>query len=1022
MFSILSFGQNSAPISSNISAAALKNTNASINLVSTDLDFDDLTYTIVSNPENGTISLDGDNVTYTPNKDFLGDDSFTFKANDGTVDSEINTVFIKIFHSYKTIVSQKGETLTIQDAGSTAFNSDATIMAVGSYDGTNKNGSVNVYQFSDDSWTQLGNVISKDGVSFAVGEISLSADGTVLSVGAPTANNNTGYVQVYKFSNNSWTQLGNDIEGSSVSNWWGWTTSLSSDGNIVASGAEAFDGFKGLARVFKFDGSDWVKIGDDILGKTGDELGGMIKLSKNGKRVAVSGHGALPSPGTGLVRVFEHINNSWEQIGSDIKGIGTSGKQERFGLSTSFSADGSKITISAPYYDDSRGYLKAFEFKDNDWSQIGSTFNGSEDGNAIGAYHSISNNGRVLAYNSQGINVIYNRQKITNVAILNDDNEWVEISSVDLVGYTAMSGDGTKLAISSNNEVKLYELVNLTSNQPDVTIEIDKNSIGESETATLTATLSEVSSKDVSVNLSFSGDAIENIHYGTTYTIKASDNILDHKEISAATIAGGHGEGNANNQLNQPKDLHLDSLGNIYVVDYNNDRIMKWSPNSSRGIVVAGGNGRGSDANQLNLPWGIDVDSDGNIYVADTGNNRVVMWPPGASEGTLVAGGNGLGSALNQFSKPVDVKVDSNGMIYVSDSDNHRVMRWGRGNLATQGVVVAGGNGKWVSGNFDTNMDKLSNPIGLDLDSSGDIIVVSYDNTNPRVMRWKPGANEGSYVGYHWSSGGTYSYNGPNFLQVKEVSKNYNTFSFLNNSNLSGYYTYVADTKNNRIKIDTGLNGSVYNGITILGDNGEGSAANQLNNPNGIQVDSSGNVYVADTNNNRIQKFQLGPRIIIPAGSLTGTLDVYGKNTLLGYADLFDEENKKIIISPKEAVNAALISSSKIEVVLTDDSEPPVVSYSFSHNLIEENSLSDVNLTATLSFYSGKTVSIPFSMGGTAKPSEYNVSSNEISIPPSLLDDNIPRGYQFSNSRLGPKSASTSVSTKDLDDAFVEVI
>ena len=106
-----SFGQNNPPVSSNVSAATLKNTNASIHLVSTDLDFDDLTYTIVSNPENGTISLDGDNVTYTPNKDFLGDDSFTFKANDGTVDSEINTVFIKIFHSYKTIVSQKGETL-----------------------------------------------------------------------------------------------------------------------------------------------------------------------------------------------------------------------------------------------------------------------------------------------------------------------------------------------------------------------------------------------------------------------------------------------------------------------------------------------------------------------------------------------------------------------------------------------------------------------------------------------------------------------------------------------------------------------------------------------------------------------------------------------------------------------------------------------------------------------------------------------------------------------------------------------
>ena len=701
---IVSLGQNKPPVSSNVSAATLKNTNVSIHLVSTDLDFDDLTYIIVSNPENGTISLDGDNVTYTPNTDFLGDDSFTFKANDGTLDSEIKTVFIKVFHSYKTIVSQKGEILTKSNSSSTyndktAFNSDASIMAVSSpfEDNIDSKGSVTVYQFKDDSWSKLGEKIygDNDNDKIGQGDFSLSADGTVLAISTTNTSDRSGYVKVFKFSNDTWSQLGSNISGE-PSSYFGWAVSLSADGNIVASGAEGFDGFKGLARVFKFDGSDWVKIGDDILGKTGDELGGMVKLSKNGKRVAVSGHGALPAPGTGLVRVFEHINNSWEQIGSDIKGIGTTEKQERFGLSTSFSSDGSKITISAPYYDSSSGYLKAFEFKDNDWSQIGSTFYGSRDGNAIGGYHSISNNGRVLAYNSQGINVTYNRQKITNVAILNDDNEWFEISSVDLVGYISMSGDGTKLSISSNNEVRLYELVNLTSNQPDVKIEIDKTSIGESETATLTATLSEVSSKDVIVNLSFSGDAIENIHFGTTYTIKANDNILDPKEISAATIAGGYGEGYANNQLNQPKDLHLDSLGNIYVVDYNNDRIMKWSPDSSRGIVVAGGNGRGSDTNQLNLPWGIDVDSDGNIYVADTGNNRVVMWPPGASEGTLVAGGNGSGSALNQFSKPVDVKVDSNGMIYVSDSDNHRVMRWGRGNLATQGVVVAGGNGKWI--------------------------------------------------------------------------------------------------------------------------------------------------------------------------------------------------------------------------------------------------------------------------------------------------------------------------------------
>ena len=106
-----SFGQNNPPVSSNVSAATLKNTNASIHLVSTDLDFDDLTYTIVLNPENGTISLDGDNVTYTPNTDFIGEDLFTFKSNDGTDDSQIKTVTIKVFYKYQNIKKQFGSIL-----------------------------------------------------------------------------------------------------------------------------------------------------------------------------------------------------------------------------------------------------------------------------------------------------------------------------------------------------------------------------------------------------------------------------------------------------------------------------------------------------------------------------------------------------------------------------------------------------------------------------------------------------------------------------------------------------------------------------------------------------------------------------------------------------------------------------------------------------------------------------------------------------------------------------------------------
>ena len=91
----ISYSQ-SAPVASNVSAATVKNTNASIHLVASDADFDSLTYSIVSNPSNGTVSLSGDTVTYSPTTDYTGTDTFTFKANDVALDSSTKTVTVKV--------------------------------------------------------------------------------------------------------------------------------------------------------------------------------------------------------------------------------------------------------------------------------------------------------------------------------------------------------------------------------------------------------------------------------------------------------------------------------------------------------------------------------------------------------------------------------------------------------------------------------------------------------------------------------------------------------------------------------------------------------------------------------------------------------------------------------------------------------------------------------------------------------------------------------------------------------------
>jgi hypothetical protein len=105
---LVSFGQNIAPVASGVSSAIVKSTNATIHLVASDVDYDSLTYSIVSDASNGTTSLSGDTVTYTPTTDFVGTDSFTFKAYDGALYSTTKTVTIKVIGGYKTTQTQLG--------------------------------------------------------------------------------------------------------------------------------------------------------------------------------------------------------------------------------------------------------------------------------------------------------------------------------------------------------------------------------------------------------------------------------------------------------------------------------------------------------------------------------------------------------------------------------------------------------------------------------------------------------------------------------------------------------------------------------------------------------------------------------------------------------------------------------------------------------------------------------------------------------------------------------------------------
>ena len=187
--------------------------------------------------------------------------------------------------------------------------------------------------------------------------VSLSADGSTVAIGAPGGDdsnvegNSFGHVRIYQHDGSSWQQLGTDIEGEAAGDEYGWSVSLSADGNTIAIGAignDANGAESGHVRIYQYDGSSWQQLGTDIEGEAaGDESGGSVSLSSDGSTVAI-GAGWNDGNGTesGHVRIYQYDGSSWQQLGTDIEGEAAG---DESGYSVSLSSDASTVAIGAPF-------------------------------------------------------------------------------------------------------------------------------------------------------------------------------------------------------------------------------------------------------------------------------------------------------------------------------------------------------------------------------------------------------------------------------------------------------------------------------------------------------------------------------------------------------------------------------------------------------------------------------------------------------------------------------------------------
>jgi sugar lactone lactonase YvrE len=335
--------------------------------------------------------------------------------------------------------------------------------------------------------------------------------------------------------------------------------------------------------------------------------------------------------------------------------------------------------------------------------------------------------------------------------------------------------------------------------------------------------------------------------YGSVVTFTTSGTLA--AVAGAVTTFAGNGTGGYADgtgtaaQFNSPSGIAVDSHGNVYVSDSFNNRIRKITPagvvTTVAGTGVAGYHDGSVATAQFYGPQGLAVDASGNIFVADYGNN-VIRKITTAGVVSTVAGNttaghvDGAAVSVAEFNSPAGIAVDATGNLYVADYNNNMIRKITAAGVVSTiaGTLTAG----YINGTTNTTTGtyaSFNEPSNLVLDASGNIFVADQGNSAIReitpaavVTTIAGGPGQSSLLGY------------PAGLAL-DAHGNF----------------YIADVSGRIIELTAAkvlydLAGSPnVNGFA----DGSGTLA-QFNSPQGIGVDASGNIFVADLNNNRIRK------------------------------------------------------------------------------------------------------------------------------------------------------------------------
>lgn len=300
-------------------------------------------------------------------------------------------------------------------------------------------------------------------------------------------------------------------------------------------------------------------------------------------------------------------------------------------------------------------------------------------------------------------------------------------------------------------------------------------------------------------------------------------------------------------QLDNPTRLTVDSKGNLYFVDYSTFVIRKVDTSGNISTIAgtgsfgySGDSAAGTSAT-ISQVHGIAVNAGGDVFIADSTNNviRKIAASNGyittfAGNGTGGYAGDGAAATKAELNFPISVAVDSSGAVYTTDYYNNCIRKIDSGGNIT--TIAGSATARGYSGDGGPAAKAvLADPYGLAFDASGNLYFSEIGN---RVIRRIDKSGN-----------------------ISTVATNVSTESIAVDAAGAIYYVDYPTSTVRKIMpggAPTILIAGVPNQPGYSGDSGPGDLA-QLNQPNGLALDSSGNVFIADSHNEVIRKLAPNP-------------------------------------------------------------------------------------------------------------------------------------------------------------------